>query len=312
MTFLPRPYRDLHDLDGMRQILISGRRFAGPVYYVHPGDLNWWLYYLDQDFSDRIYIWENEHSDRVLGWVLFSPRFNAFDVFVDPDPSFKQQRLELFTWAEEHMTNLVCSQGGKDLRTMWVSEHDYLLIAHLERRGFVRDEYHLIYLEQSLAQGVVRPQPPPGYRLRNVSGRDEIDQRALVSYLTFGSKKPFDHYKWAYLQFMNSPVYSLERDLVVEAAQGEFAAFCIYWVDKVNHLGYFEPVGTHPDYRRQGLGAALIREGLWRIKADGMLAASVCVESDNPIAQRFYASLGFQSIQKIHAYSKNIYGTLIG
>jgi ribosomal protein S18 acetylase RimI-like enzyme len=102
---------------------------------------------------------------------------------------------------------------------------------------------------------------------------------------------------------MNSPVYSLERDLVVEGAHGVFAAFCIYWLDKVNRLGYFEPVGTHPDYRRQGLGAALIREGLWRIKADGMLTASVCVESDNLIAQMFYDSLGFQSIQKIHSYS---------
>lgn len=304
MTFLLRPYRDVHDLDAMRQILIAGRRFAGPVYYVHPGDLNWWLYYLDQDFNDRIYIWENVIDHRVLGWVLFSPRFNAFDVFVDPHPDFNQPRLELFTWAEERMAGLVPAESGKDLRTMWVSEYDYSLIAHLESRGFVRDKYHLIYSQQSLDPIVVRPQPPPGYRLRHISGFHEAEQRARISYLTFESKKPFDHYLAGYKRFMDSPAYSFERDLVVEAANGELAAFCIYWLDEVNRLGYFEPVGAHPDYRRQGLGAALIREGLWRMKEQGMLSASVCVESDNPIAQIFYKSLGFQSIQKIHSYTK--------
>ncbi|HWQ84471.1 MAG TPA: hypothetical protein VN363_07895 [Anaerolineales bacterium] len=94
-----RQFRDDNDLDGMRRILLAGRMDSTSADYIYPGDLNWWLYYLDQDWQDRIYILESDLDDRILGWVLFSPRYNVFDVFMDPDPAYQHQRLELFAWA---------------------------------------------------------------------------------------------------------------------------------------------------------------------------------------------------------------------
>ncbi|HWQ84470.1 MAG TPA: GNAT family N-acetyltransferase, partial [Anaerolineales bacterium] len=144
--------------------------------------------------------------------------------------------------------------GSKAIRTMWISEHDSQLIAHLESRGFERDEYHMVYLQQSLAGTILQAQPPLGFRLCNVAGEHEAEQRAQVSYVTFQSSKPFDQYLARYRRFMHSPAYALDRDLVVEAPDGQFAAFCIFWLDAINRTGYFEPVGVHPDFRRKGLG----------------------------------------------------------
>jgi mycothiol synthase len=299
-----RPYRDEQDLEDMRLLLIESRKAAGPVYYIHPGDLNWWLYYLDQDFQNRIYLWEDENYNQLVSWVLFSPNFGAFDVFVTPDPGLCEQRMELFVWAEEQMRRLVGEQGGADLRTMWVSEYDHELIAHLEKRGFACSDYHLVYLQQPLDEVISKPELPQGYFLGTVAGEQELAQRALVSYAAFGSSKPIADYIERYLRFMRSPVYKPEWDLVIVAPSGEFAAFCVGWLDEENQLGYFEPVGTHPNFRRRGLAAAVLREGLCRMQARGLLTASVYVESDNPLAKKLYEGLGFRKIHKLLTYVK--------
>jgi hypothetical protein len=56
----PRPYAGEADVRAMRAILAAGRQASLPTYYVHPGDLNWWLYYLNAslDRPDTIFLWE--------------------------------------------------------------------------------------------------------------------------------------------------------------------------------------------------------------------------------------------------------------
>jgi ribosomal protein S18 acetylase RimI-like enzyme len=55
----PRPYREESDLRAMRRILIAGRAARGPTYYVHIGDLNWWLFCSEtaDDFRPRTFLW---------------------------------------------------------------------------------------------------------------------------------------------------------------------------------------------------------------------------------------------------------------
>ncbi len=309
MNTQPRPYHDEQDLQQIKALLIAGRAASGPTYYVHVGDLDWWLHYLNQgdDLRQVLYLWERDPPGAgLVAWSLLSPRFRAFDVFVHPQEQGTARAGQIWAWTEGRTVEIVREQGGEDVRTMWVSEHDAALIARLERSGFARSDYHHIYMTRSLDEPIPEPLLPPGYHLRHVAGAHEVAQRAAVSHAAFGSSLPMERYQERYLQFMRSPAYNLELDLVVAAPEGRFGAFCICWLDHVNRVGLFEPLGTGPDFRRQGLGTAVLCEGLRCMKARGMTSAMVCVDHDNPAAQRLYAAVGFLARHKILTFAKKV------
>ena len=105
---------------------------------------------------------------------------------------------------------------------------------------------------------------------------------------------------------MRSPVYDPELDIVAVGADGRIGAFCIVWIDPVNQIGLFEPVGTHPDYHRKGLGRAVMQEGLHRLQAHGMKSAIVSTNEDNPAAIKLYETAGFQVINRLGTYEKEV------
>ena len=107
-----------------------------------------------------------------------------------------------------------------------------------------------------------------------------------------------------YKELMRTPGYDLELDLVAEAPDGRFGAYCICWMDQANGVGALEPVGTRPGFRRRGLARAVVLEGLRRMKVRGALTALVCFEEDNAPARRLYESVGFSVCSPIYTYTK--------
>jgi ribosomal protein S18 acetylase RimI-like enzyme len=109
-----------------------------------------------------------------------------------------------------------------------------------------------------------------------------------------------------YQQFMQAPGYSSDLDLVAIAPDGQFGAFCMCWVDAVNSVGQFEPVGTAPAFRRQGLAHVTLLEGLRRMSRVGATTAIVIVEADEQAAKQLYESVGFLPRWTIDGYTKRI------
>ena len=103
---------------------------------------------------------------------------------------------------------------------------------------------------------------------------------------------------------MQSPVYVPEHEIFVTAADGQVAAFCTIWTDELNKVGLFEPVGTHPDFQRKGLGKSLLFEGLRRLKSEGMNEASICVPNTNSAAIGLYEAVGFQRDKRLLTFTK--------
>jgi mycothiol synthase len=93
---------------------------------------------------------------------------------------------------------------------------------------------------------------------------------------------------------------------VAATPEGKIGAFCIVWPDSVNQVGLFEPVGTHPDYQRKGLGRAVMLEGLRRLQQRGMSRAMVCTGEDNLPGVKLYESMGFHITNKLGHYEKTI------
>jgi ribosomal protein S18 acetylase RimI-like enzyme len=274
---------------------------------VHCGDLSWWLYYTEVEANpwQYIYLWEGEGSQPpLLGWTLLSPKWRTFDVFVHPTLIGAPEAGDMIDWAAARIAGIVRQAGGRDIRTMWVAEGDAERIAHLGRSGFTNSEDSMLQYRQRLEQRIGSPQLPSGYYVRRLAGESEASLRASASHAAFGSDMPMKRYLERYKVFMRSPVYRPEMDLVAIAPDGSVAAFCIAWLDFTNRVGLFEPVGTHPDYRRMGLGKSVLAEGMRRMMAYGMQSVIVCAEEDNPAAQRLYQSAGFEVEQRLLKYAK--------
>ena len=303
MTITARPYRDLGDLKEMQAVLTAGRQAANHAYYVHPGDLSWWLFYTDENLLDtRVCLWE--WNSTLAGWSMLSTSSRTFDVFVRPEFHGRALEAKIKLWAEESQTSHLRNLSGIDIRTMWVSENDRSRIQWLEMRGFQPNPKGMFLMQRSLGSDLPDIQMPPGFQVRSVTGEGELHLRAEVSHAAFGSDKPFELYRQRMLRFMRSPVYQPELDLVTVSPEGRFASFCILWTDPLSHIGLFEPVGTHPDFQGRGLGKAVLSYGLHRLHDLGMTHASVCVETDNLPATRLYESMGFRTSCRLFTYEK--------
>jgi GNAT superfamily N-acetyltransferase len=63
--------------------------------------------------------------------------------------------------------------------------------------------------------------------------------------------------------------YRGDLHILVEAPDGTMASSTIMWLDEANKTAEFEPVGTHPGYRRLGLGTAMLLHGIHLARGRG-------------------------------------------
>ncbi len=295
-----RAYRGLSDLEDMLNLLSKGCEADNGTYYVHRGDVLWWLFYNDdiaQEWQSRIRLWLE--ADELIGWALLSPGEDAFDVFTLPGLRNSPREREMLAWAVDQMASL------DELNNVWVAEGDEVRIRWFEENGFTVQPDHFVHFRQSLARPVDVSPLPEGFSVRTSRGTEEDARlRAACSHAAFRSAKPFEEYWLRTLRFTQSPVYVPEYEIFVMSPDNEVAAFCIVWTDELNKLGHFEPVATHPKYQRRGLGRSLLYEGLRRLKFEGMTEADVCADHDNEAAHRLYESVGFRRSKRLLTYRK--------
>jgi ribosomal protein S18 acetylase RimI-like enzyme len=295
-----RSYQGLQDLYLMLDLLSAGCRANNGAHYVHRGDLQWWLFYTDtppEVWQAQIRLWLE--ADRLIGWTLLSPDEKAFDVYVIPELRGDPREEQMLKQAVAELSEL------DEVQNVWVAEDDQVRIRWFEASGFTRAGHAFAYFRRSLSGPLPDPVLPDGFSLRTSRGTEaDARLRAVASHAAFGSKKPFEEYWLRTWRFMQSPVYAPEHELFVIAPDGQVAAYCIVWTDEITKVGHFEPVGTHPDFQRKGLGKSLLLDALRRLKSEGMIEADVCTGQDNDPAIRLYESVGFHITKKLLTYKK--------
>ena len=294
-----RSYEGLHDLHAMIDLLAEGRKANNGTYYIHRGDLQWWLFYTDvpqETWQSNIRLWMED--DRLIGWALLSPVEHASDVYTIPSLRGDPREHEMLAWAVEEMSTV------DGLENVWVAEDDELRVRWFEENGFALEQGYFVHFKRSLSGPLGGPTLPDGFSLRTSRGEEDARLRSAASHAAFKSGKPFEEYWLRTLRFMQSPVYVPEHEIFVMSPNGEVAAFCIVWTDELNQVGHFEPVATHPNFQRRGIGKSLLLEGLRRVKSEGMNEACVCTNHDNQAAIRLYESAGFQKVKRLLTYKK--------
>lgn len=264
------------DLGLISEILHDGLVGDTDRYYIHPGDYAWWVYHDDPRNPDHFSTWIQGDAGLVTVESL-SP--HEINVFTRPGVD----RMPLIRWAQRRL------EGRGEVG--WVSDSDRELVTQLQATGY-EPAYDLHVLRWDLESESPPPDLPSGWVLRSVAGEDEANARRAASHAAFNSTMPGAMHLKRYLDFMRSPEYVAERDLVAVSPEGVIAAFTIWWADS-SGIAQIEPFGTHPDFHRQGVGRALIYHALHEMREAGMRVARVCSEND-PRAFGFYSGVGFE------------------
>lgn len=145
--------------------------------------------------------------------------------------------------------------------------------------------------ERHLAE-VEPPVLPAGFRFRTAA---EVGPEAVVQ-AHLDAWAPSTYSVEGYQGVLRTATYRVDLHVLVEAPDGTMAASAIMWLDQVNRTAEFEPVGTHPDYRRLGIGTALLRHGLQLAREAGATHMTVaCLGAPgHSAARRLYYGVGFR------------------
>ncbi|MEL6308586.1 MAG: GNAT family N-acetyltransferase [Chloroflexota bacterium] len=289
MAIITRNYQDTaEDLEAIQSALMRWIAQTGEGFYCHPGDIAHRIYNgLRGAFSlsDVVTVWEDEGE--IVAFSASYPRASDayFDACVHPDYRQAIEKDVLVRAGENLVANLK-TPIPKMVHGALSTDPQRAEI--LESIGYTLDAPYLRMTKYDLNQSIPEPTLPEGYRIRSATG-DDVDNLIDVHSSAFNSTWTRETYQYV----MQSPGYDVEREMVVVAPDGSFAAFCIYWLDTVNGVGLFEPVGTHANHRRRGLATALMYHVMHIMRQNGMQFAHVGHEVSNEGSTKLYASLGF-------------------
>jgi ribosomal protein S18 acetylase RimI-like enzyme len=272
-----RPYEGAADLRRMQRLVQDVWAVRGEKSAHHVGDLAWQRFqHVGREPHWRTQLWGDGERLAAYGWVLED---EVLDFCVHP------QRPELLddvlAWADANETEVL----AEDIDT----------IAALERHGYARaadDAPFFTFMTRELVEPADAA-VPDGFVLRTVEPAD-VEGRVTAHRSAFNPSRVTVE---SYRNVMRTWPYRNDLDCVAAARDGRIAAYCLAWLDDENRVGELEPVGTHADFRRLGLAAAVCSFALRRLREEGANLAVVYSRGDAayPAPKLLYQSLGFRA-----------------
>jgi GNAT superfamily N-acetyltransferase len=143
---------------------------------------------------------------------------------------------------------------------------------------------------------VEQPVLPAGFRFRTA---DEAGPEVAVQ-AHLDAWAPSTYTAEGYQGVRQMAAYRGDLHVLVEAPDGTMASSTIMWLDEANKTAEFEPVGTHPGYRRRGLARAMLRHGMHLARAAGATHMTVACAGapGHPAARGLYYSVGFRELTR--------------
>ncbi len=306
-----RLYETEHDLLQMQELLMEARSCTDDWRYAHVGDLMFAFFMVACHLDPQEFIRLWHAGDKLVGYAILGED-PSFDWQVLPEYAWRGIEAEALAWAESRLS-VLRQRDARRWRGHMVSgarQDDARRIAFLEQHGFrPGGEFSEVNLLRVLDEPIPAPVLPAGCQVRAFAGADEMSNRAEAQRevwqpWTVGNVSDDD-----YARLMRLPGYERELDVVAVAPDGVIAAYVNGWIDPVNRIGDFGPVGARPAYRRQGLARAVLLECLRRMRARGMERVSVSTGVSNTPALRLYESVGFKVVNQYIEYVRGYQGT---
>lgn len=300
MTITSRMYQGEADYQGIRRMLSDICRLADGTGRTHGdisiGDLDWRHFCDEDDTLLSAKLWQDDAGNVV---ALVWPVSGEAEIIVHPDA--REIEEETIAWAEEQRAGEVQDEGKEHTLNVWAFDDDDVRTEILSRRGFLRQDDHLVYRRRSIEHDLHNAPLAEGYTFRDMTGEPDLEARVAAHRSAFHpSKMTVEKHR----RVMTAPTYRPDLDVIAITPDNAYAAYCIVWFDPECGLGVFEPVGCHADHRQRGLASAVIAEGMRRVRNLGAHTVAVTAFGGNTAANRLYESLGFQLVGEIHMWSK--------
>ena len=285
------------------------RDFLSETYQAFGRPLNWrmerwnWARYhpmmFDGDAESNVRLWEEavglwENAEGEIVGVVNVEMPCYGEAYVHRRPGYDFLLDEMIAYAEAKLLD-----RDDNSLSFFVYEHDAPFQKLLRERGYQQHTDYPGYDSEFVIEGRPEVKLPEGFVVQSMAEGGDLALRCKVQGLGFDHPDPAE---WTtpeeYARVQQAPDYRPELDLYVKAPDGEYASCCIVWYDARNRMGIFEPVCTHPAYRRMGMGRAVMMEGVRRITALGAETAQV------GSGLTFYEAIGFRKICVSYRWSK--------
>jgi mycothiol synthase len=297
MEITARPYETEADWTRIMALLTEAWKPEGLDTVETIGGYSWWR--RSPDWAEALRLWEDGRG-QLAGVTSLEP--GHLEIHVHPECWDSGLAQQMLSWAEEECRRRGTRDGELAAVEIGASESDRRRIDLLERNGYEQGPIDWHGMFRDLREPVEDAAVPDGYKVRALV-EDEIAARVeSVRAVWSGNRVTVERYR----EIRGLPHYRPELDLVAVTSDGALGAFCTVWLDAVNGVGHFEPVGTHPEYRRRGLGRAVVREGLSRMRALGAATACVFCHVDSQAALCLYESCGMTTRRRDYTYSRKL------
>jgi len=286
--------------------------YAHPQDNLHIVDLPYRLSSWALDAAYNLGLWEDERGE-LLAWAVLQTPFWAIDYAfraTAPDETHHQ----ILDWAD---TQARLHRGTLYSHPSWyVNVYDWQKSRQqdLEAHGFVSvadwgaESWTKVLLRHTRQHSLPTHSLPSGCTIRPLQGAEEVAAYVGLHRAVFESENMTTAWR---LRTLEHADYEPKLDLVAVDPQGQLAGFCVCWFAPSGidgrPTGQIEPLGVRADMRGQGLGRAILSEGVRRLYRHG--AEHVVVETDNyrNAAFNLYKAAGFENFQNVLVYRKDYY-----
>jgi len=276
------------------------------------------------DKTQNLRLWEDEDG-KLMGFGYLSiPNPNqVVDAYlamcverqdsVEDNFTARDLESEIIKWGEQRLRELGKQLGLPVNLRFYIQDNRSDRISLLTELGFKIDRYYFT-MARSLDAPIPLPQFPSGFKLCHRS----INQD-LQTWVNMFNESFIDHWNHHDLtvttlkHWLNDPNYNPKLDLIAVAPEGKFAAFCYCNINPIENAryqqneGWIEWLGTQRNFRKLGLGKAMLLAGLHCLKNAGVDTAKLSVDAESLTgATKLYQSVGFQQVETWLEYVKEI------
>lgn len=302
MNITSRAYKYPDDYEAINQMIVNNYGIQSQV------PLNWcqtrWEYMhfhplmQKNDLFNKLSncgIWED--NGKVVAVVHFEHSFGQ--VYFDTAKGYEFLKKEMLEYAQSNLA--VRKEDGKNVLEVFINEFDKDFEKIALEQGFEKlDEGGEETSIMKITPEKLEYQVPDGFKIQSFADENDIYKFHQVLHRGFNHEgEPSEEGIEGRKRMQSAPNYDKELNIVaVDLKTGNYVAIAGSWYDAVNNFVCIEPVATDYDFRRKGLGKAVVLEAIKRSYEKGANLAFV------GSGQQFYRSIGFEYFFTRHLWRK--------